>query len=94
MKLQPLDARVLVEPIEEEEKVGSIVIPDTAKEKPMLGLIKAVGNDTDHEGKLPLKDLVKVGDKVIFGKYAGQEIKVEGKKLLLINRDDLLAKVL
>jgi chaperonin GroES len=94
MKLQPLDARVLVEPIEEEEKVGSIMIPDTAKEKPMMGWVKAVGNDTDHEGKLPLKDLIKVGDKVIFGKYAGQEIKVEGKKLLLINRDDLLAKVL
>lgn len=94
MKLQPLDARVLVEPIEEEEKVGSIVIPDTAKEKPMKGVIIAVGNDMEHEGKLPLKDLVKVGDKVIFSKYSGDEIKIEGKKYLLISRDSLLAKVL
>jgi chaperonin GroES len=93
MNLQPLDDRVVVEPIEEEEKVGSLVIPDTAKEKPMVGVVKAIGNDFDAEGKKPLKDLLKVGDKVLFGKYAGQEFKVGGKKHLIIKREDLLAIV-
>jgi chaperonin GroES len=93
MNLQPLDDRVLVEPIEEEEKVGSLVIPDTAKEKPMVGVVRAIGNDFDLEGKKSLKDLLKVGDKVLFGKYAGQEFKVGGKKHLIIKREDLLAIV-
>ena len=93
MNLQPLDDRVLVEPIDEEEKVGSLVIPDTAKEKPMIGIIKAIGNDFDLEGKKSLKELLKVGDKVLFGKYAGQEFKIGGKKHLVIKREDLLAIV-
>ncbi|MCU0237167.1 MAG: co-chaperone GroES [Acidobacteria bacterium] len=93
MNLQPLDDRVLVEPIEEEEKVGTLVIPDTAKEKPMMGIVKAIGNDAELEGKKPLKDLLKIGDKVLFGKYAGQEIKIGGKKHLVISRSDLLAVV-
>jgi chaperonin GroES len=93
MNLQPLDDRVLVEPIEEEEKVGSLVIPDTVKEKPMIGIIKAIGNDFDIEGKKSLKDLLKVGDKVLFGKYAGQEFKIGGKKHLVIKREELLAIV-
>ncbi|MEN8153407.1 MAG: co-chaperone GroES [Acidobacteriota bacterium] len=87
MKIQPLDDRVLVLPLDNEEKVGSIIIPDTAKEKPIVGEVKAVGTDDE------LKDLIKVGDKVIFGKYAGEEVKVEGAKHLLISRSDLLAKV-
>ncbi len=87
MKVLPLDDRVLVEPIEEEEKVGSIIIPETAKEKPIMGTVVAVGTDEE------VKELIKVGDKVIFGKYAGEEIKIEGKKQLLISRSDLLAKV-
>lgn len=87
MKVQPLDDRVLVEPLEEEEKVGSIIIPDTAKEKPVIGKVVAVGTDKE------IKELIKVGDKVIFGKYAGEEIKLGGKKHLLIARSDLLAKV-
>jgi chaperonin GroES len=91
MNLQPLDDRVLVEPIEEEEKVGSLVIPDTAKEKPMMGIVKAIGNDAELEGKKPLKELLKVGDKILFGKYAGQEVKIGGKKHLIIKRDELLA---
>ena len=86
MKVQPLDERVLVKPIEHEEKVGSIIIPDTAKEKPMTGEIVAVGTDDE------LKKLVKVGDKVIFGKYAGEEIKIAGEKHLLVSRADILAK--
>ena len=93
MNLQPLDDRVLVEPIDEEEKVGSLVIPDTAKEKPMMGIVKAIGNDFDLEGRKSLKDLIKVGDKVLFGKYAGQEFKIGGKKHLIIKREDLLAVV-
>lgn len=87
MKVQPLDDRVLVLPLDNEEKVGSIIIPDTAKEKPVIGEVKAVGTDDE------LKDLIKVGDKVVFGKYAGEEIKVDGEKHLLISRPDLLAKV-
>ena len=87
MKIQPLDERVLVEPMEEEEKVGSIIIPDTAKEKPIMGKVVAVGTDDD------LKKVLKVGDKVVFGKYAGEEIKVDGKKHLIISRDQILAKV-
>lgn len=87
MKVQPLDERVLVEPVEEEEKVGSIIIPDTAKEKPSMGKIIAVGTDEE------VQKLLKVGDKVIFGKYAGEEIKIEGKKHLIIQKSDILAKV-
>ncbi len=87
MKIQPLDDRVLVKPIENEEKVGSIIIPDTAKEKPVIGEVVAVGTDEE------IQALIKVGDKVIFGKYAGDEIKIEGTKHLLISRSDLLGKV-
>jgi chaperonin GroES len=87
MKVQPLDDRVLVEPTEEEEKVGSIIIPDTAKEKPSMGKVIAVGTDEE------LKELIKVGDKVIYGKYAGEEIKIQGVKHLLISRSDILAKI-
>ena len=87
MKVQPLDERILVEPIEQEERVGSIIIPDTAKEKPSMGRVIAVGTDEE------IKKLLKVGDKVLFGKYAGEEIKIEGKKHLIISRSDILAKV-
>jgi chaperonin GroES len=87
MNIQPLGKRVLVEPLEQEEKVGTIIIPDTAKEKPMMGIVIAVGTD---EG---LQKLIKAGDKVIFGKYAGEEIKIEGKKHLIIKRSDILARV-
>jgi len=88
MNVQPLDDRVLVEPIEEEEKVGSIIIPDTAKEKPSMGNVIAVGTDEE------LKELIKKGDKVLFGKYAGDEIKIQGKKHLIISRSDILAKII
>ena len=87
MKVQPLDDRVLVLPLDKEEQVGSIIIPDTAKEKPVVGEVKAVGTDEE------LKEMIKVGDKVIYGKYAGEELKVDGEKHLLISRSDLLAIV-
>ncbi|HOW45493.1 MAG TPA: co-chaperone GroES [Candidatus Aminicenantes bacterium] len=93
MNLQPLDDRVLVEPIEEEEKIGSLVIPDTAKEKPMMGIVRAIGFDYELKQGKPLKELMKVGDKVLFGKYAGQEVKIGGKKHMVISRSDLLAVV-
>jgi len=76
-----------VEPLESEEKVGSIIIPDTAKEKPIMGKVIAVGTDEKTQ------KLLKVGDRVIFGKYAGEEIKIEDKKLLIIKRKEILAKV-
>jgi len=87
MKVQPLDDRVLVLPLDKEEQVGSIIIPDTAKEKPVVGEVKAVGTDEE------LKEMIKVGDKVVYGKYAGEELKVDGEKHLLISRSDLLAIV-
>jgi chaperonin GroES len=87
MNIQPLDERVLVEPLDVEEKVGSIIIPDTAKEKPIMGKVIAVGTDEE------VQKLLNVGDRVIFGKYAGDEIKIEGKKHLIIQRSDILAKV-
>jgi len=87
MKIQPLDERVLVEPIELEEKVGAIIIPDTAKEKPMMGNVIAVGTDEE------LQKVLKVGDRVLFGKYAGEEIKIDGKKHLIMERKDILARV-
>ena len=87
MNIQPLDERVLVEPLDVEEKVGPIIIPDTAKEKPIMGKVIAVGTDEE------IQKLLNVGDRVIFGKYAGDEIKIEGKKHLIIQRSDILAKV-
>ena len=94
MKIRPLDDRVVVEPVEAEEKTaGGIVLPDTAKEKPQKGKIVAVG-----EGKL-LDDgargemAVKKGDLVLYAKYGGTEIKIDGKDLLIMRESDILAKV-
>lgn len=87
MKVKPLDDRVLVKPVEEEQKSGSIIIPDTAKEKPIIGEVIAVGTDEE------IQKLIKVGDRVIFGKYAGEEVKIEGVKHLLISRSDVLGTV-
>lgn len=88
MKIQPLDDRVLVEPASEEEKTASgIIIPDTAKEKPRRGKIIAVGNDEE------LQDLVKKGDIILYGKYAGDSLQYDGKDYLIISRSDILAKL-
>ena len=94
MKLRPLQDRIIVKRVEEETKTaGGLFIPETAKEKPQQGEIVAVGNGKKTEdGKvLPLD--VKVGDKVLFGKYAGTEIKVEGEEFLMMREDDILAVV-
>lgn len=87
MKVQPLDDRVLIKPIEEEQKSGSIIIPDVAKEKPRIGEVLAVGTDED------LQEHVKENDHVLFAKYGGEEIKVDGEDLIIIQRSDILAIV-
>jgi len=85
MKIKPIDDRVLLQSIEnEEKKIGNIIIPDTAKEKPQIGKVIAVGNDED------LKEIVKEGDKVIYAKYGGTEIELEGTKYLIVQKSDLL----
>ncbi len=94
MALRPLHDRILVERLEEEEqKVGGIIIPDSAKEKPQQGKVIAVGaGKADKDGKrIPLD--VKDGDTILFGKYSGQEIKVDGNEYLIMREDEVLAVV-
>jgi len=92
ISIKPLGNRVVVEPIEQEEvTAGGIVLPETAKEKPQKGKVLAVGpGDRDESGKrIPME--VKEGDSVLFAKYSGTEIKMDGKKLLILRESDLLA---
>ncbi len=92
MKIQPLHDRVIVKRVEEEEKTkGGIIIPDTAKEKPIEGLVVAVGSGKSEEGgkKVPLE--VKKGDRVLFSKYAGTEIQIEGEEHLIMKEEDIIA---
>ena len=94
MALRPLQDRILVERLEEEEqKVGGIIIPDSAKEKPQQGKVIAVGaGKADKDGKrIPLD--VQDGDTILFGKYSGQEIKVDGNEYLIMREDEVLAVV-
>ncbi len=91
MKIRPLQDRVIVERIEDEQKTkGGIIIPDTAKEKPQEGKVIAVGKGkVNDEGKVvPLT--VKVGDKILFGKYSGSEVKLDGTEYLIMREDDIL----
>ncbi|HVN90374.1 MAG TPA: co-chaperone GroES [Candidatus Binataceae bacterium] len=90
-KIRPLGDRILVKRIKEEEKTkGGIIIPDTAKEKPQEGKIVAVGKGkkTEEGSVIPLE--VKAGDRILFGKYSGSEIKIEGEDLLIMREDDIL----
>ena len=92
MALRPLHDRILVERLEEEEqKVGGIIIPDSAKEKPQQGRVIAVGaGKADKDGKrIPLD--VQNGDTILFGKYSGQDIKIEGEEYLILREDEVLA---
>lgn len=94
MKLRPLQDRILVQRVEEETKTkGGIIIPDTAKEKPAEGKVVAVGNGKvgDDGKRVPLE--LKVGDQVLFGKYAGTEVKIEGEEYLIMREDDILGVV-
>jgi chaperonin GroES len=92
MKVRPLHDRLLVKRVDEDEKsVGGIIIPDTAKEKPMQGVVIATGaGKVNDDGKVTPLD-VKKGEKVLFGKYAGTEIQLEGDEHLIIREDDVLA---
>jgi len=91
INLKPLGDRVLVEPLEEKEvKKGGIIIPDTAKEKPTEGVVRALGTGKldDNGKKIPFE--VKVGDRVLVSKYGGTEVKLDGKEYKLLNSDDIL----
>ena len=94
MKIRPLQDRVIVKRIDEEEKTkGGIIIPDTAKEKPQEGKVVAVGKGkVNDDGKLIPLD-VKVGDKILFGKYSGSEIKIDGEEHLIMREDDILGVI-
>ncbi len=92
MKIRPLHDRILVERLEEKEvKKGGIIIPDTAKEKPQEAKVIAVGNGKvgDDGKKIPLD--VKAGDKILFGKYSGSEVKIDDKEYLILREEDILA---
>ena len=92
MKLRPLHDRVIVKRLEEEEKtVGGIIIPDTAKEKPQQARVVAVGKGRTLENGQVHPLTVKEGDRVLFGKYAGTEIKIDGDEHLIMREDDILA---
>ncbi len=94
MNVRPLHDRLLVRRIEEKEQVkGGIIIPDTAKEKPQEGEVIAVGNGKvlDNGTKVPLD--VKVGDKILFGKYSGSDIKIDGEEYLILREDEVLAVI-
>ncbi|NIU55262.1 MAG: co-chaperone GroES [Phycisphaerae bacterium] len=91
MKLRPLQDRILVQRVEEEEKTkGGIIIPDTAKEKPAEGKVVAVGKGKVDENGKPIPMEVKKGDRILFGKYSGTEIKIEGEEYLIMREDDVL----
>jgi chaperonin GroES len=94
VKIRPLQDRVIVKRIDEEEKSkGGIIIPDTAKEKPQEGKVVAVGKGKmDEDGKITPLD-VKVNDRVLFGKYAGTEINIDGEEHLIMREDDILGVI-
>lgn len=96
MKIRPIDERVLIKALKEEEKkVGSIIIPDTAKERPQMGEVVALGDDievADRKQK-KLSDLIKVGDRIVYARYGGTEIKMDNDEYLLVSRNDVLAVV-
>ena len=88
MKIKPLDDRVLLEPAEAEEKTASgLIIPDSAKEKPRIGTVIAVGTDED------LREKVKEGNKVLFAKYGGDDVEMNGKEYRILQRSDILAVI-
>ena len=92
MKIRPLQDRLVVKRTQEEEKTkGGIIIPDTAKEKPLEGTVLAVGSGKSVKGGKVVPLDVKAGDKVLFGKYSGTEVKVDGEDLVLLREDDVLA---
>jgi chaperonin GroES len=94
MKLRPLQDRILVQRVEEEEKTkGGIIIPDTAKEKPAEGKVTAVGNGKLSEDGKRIKLEIKKGDRILFGKYSGTEVKIEGEEYLIMREEDVLGVI-
>ncbi len=94
MKVRPLHDRVIVKRVEEEEKTkGGIIIPDTAKEKPVEGKVVAVGDGKVGDDGKKIKLEVKAGDRILFGKYAGTDINIEGEEHLIMREDDIIAVV-
>jgi chaperonin GroES len=96
MKITPIDERVLIKPLKEEErKVGGIIIPDTAKERPQMGEVVAVGDDVvlSDRKQRKLSEIVKVGDRIVYARYGGTEFKMDGEEYLLVSRNDILAVV-
>ncbi len=94
MKIRPLADRVVIKPLEEEEKTaGGIILPDTAKEKPMRGRIVAVGKGKVDDGGKHVALEVKVEDTVLYGKYSGTDIKIDGEEYLIMRESDILAVV-
>ena len=92
LKLKPLGGRVIVEPIEQEEMTaGGIILPETAKEKPQEGKILAAGPGERNEDGERIAMEVQVGDKVLYAKYSGTEVKLDGKKVLILRESDILA---
>jgi chaperonin GroES len=94
MNVRPLHDRILVNRLEEgEQQIGGIIIPDSAKEKPQQGTVMAAGNGTAKNGgkRVPLD--VKAGDRILFGKYSGQEIRLDGKDFFIMKEDDVLAVI-
>ena len=88
MEIKPIDDRLLVKRIEEtEQKVGSIIVPDTAKEKPQMGVVMAIGNDEE------MQELFAKKDRVLFAKYSGSEFEFEGTEYIILQRGDVLAKL-
>jgi chaperonin GroES len=93
-KIRPLQDRVIVKRVKEEEKTkGGIIIPDSAKEKPVEGEVIAVGNGKVQEDGTVRKLDVKAGDRILFGKYSGTEVKVDGEDLLVMREDDVMAVI-
>jgi len=94
MELRPLHDRVVIRRVEEgETKRGGIIIPDTAKEKPQAGEVKAVGNGKLLENGERMPPDVKAGDRILFGKYSGSEVKIDGEEYLILKEDEILAVV-
>jgi chaperonin GroES len=92
MNLRPLHDRILVRRLDPAEQVkGGIIVPDTAKEKPQEGVVVAVGNGKLLENGTRLEMAVKEGDHILFGKYSGTDVKIEGEELLILREDDVLA---
>jgi chaperonin GroES len=94
MKLRPLQDRILVQRVKEEEKTkGGIIIPDTAKEKPAEGKVSAVGNGKVGEDGKRIKLEIKKGDRILFGKYSGTEVTIEGQEYLIMREEDVLGVI-